>query len=566
MCFSTQGNLGVHIEVRNTTFKVVEEKRLLGVIFDNKLSFRPHITQTVSKIKGMIAKLNVLTHGLKGGSADFMLMLYKCCVRPHIEFGYAVWCSASDIAELLSLQNLALRRCTGTMQATPANALEVITGVIPLDLRLDHVLLCTFLRISRNNDLLLKSKVESLLRNATFMDHKILTSLHKFTMASKNLAKDLDKVEPIIHFSIEHLINANPTAVNLTDFDKFGSSNSRSDVQKEAALTTAIQYLNATSTDIVAFTDGSALGNPGPCGAGAAIYWNGISGQPTHHTKAVSKNSSSYHGELQAILLALDAVAGRGPTVHDRKVHIITDCQSAVHAIAKCHVNQNHGFVLNKVKTLVKTLHSRNVQITVYWTAGHINLCGNDIADDLAKRAAIIAETLHNDEPISTSEAKATIKKLNCKRWQKRWDMASTGRYTYGLFPIASEGGYKCPGIRASETKLNRLRTGTTLLKDHMYKILPNFYPSPNCQCGLSRETIEHLLFHCTLYTDIRTDLIADIEILFIKNNVPAHKRFINTQVLLGRPDYLPRHLITQLQARVAYFIQATNASIKPAS
>ena len=510
----------------------------------------------------MLAKLNALTHGLKGASAEFMTTIYKCCIRPHIEFAYAVWCPAKGIDEILALQNLALRRCTGAMQGTPANALEVITGIIPLDLRLDQILLCTYLRLSRNNKLFLNTKIELLLGNKDFMDHKILTSLHKFTMASKNLSKNLNKVETFTQYSLEHLITPNPIAVNLDDFTKFGSSNSRTIIQRDAALNNAIEYIQTTANDIIAFTDGSALGNPGPCGAGAAIFWNGMLSHPTHHIKPVSANSSSYHGELQAILLALQAVAQRTPPMHDKKVHIITDCQSAVHATANCLDSQNHGHVLCRIKDFVKVLLNCNIRVHIYWTAGHINLCGNEIADTLAKEAATLASIGSHDEPISLSEAKASIKKLNCKRWQRRWDLADSGRHTHELFPTVSEGGYKSPGNRASETKLNRLRTGSSLLKDHMHKILPNFYPSPNCDCGLSRCTIEHLLFNCALHNDLRINLFENIEILFHKYNVPTHKRLINTQVLLGRPDFLPKPIITQLQTQVALFLQATGVSI----
>ena len=59
----------------------------------------------------------------------------------------------------------------------------------------------------------------------------------------------------------------------------------------------------------MAFTDGSALGNSGPCGAGAVIYPNGLDSHPLSLHSPVSKSSTSYHGELKDILLALDHVS-----------------------------------------------------------------------------------------------------------------------------------------------------------------------------------------------------------------------------------------------------------------
>ena len=328
MCFSIHGDIKLNIMANNNKLKQVGEKRLLGVTFDPELNFKAHIEVTIAKVKGMIAKLGALTQGLKGANPDFMISIYKSCLRPHLEFGYTIWCTNKDIKELLNVQNLALRRCTGTMYGTPSNSLEVIARVVPLDIRLENSLLCTFLRISRNNKLPLKNKIITLLNDSHFMDYRVLTSLHMFRTASKQV--DLNNVEPVIHMSMEHLTTSNPHAVNIEDFKNFGSSSNRTDSQKEAALLKTLDYLASTRNDIIAFTDGSALGNPGPCGAGTAIYWNGLSDQPSHHLHPVSQKSSSYHGELYAILLTLEATVNKYPPIYNRKLHIITDCQSAV--------------------------------------------------------------------------------------------------------------------------------------------------------------------------------------------------------------------------------------------
>ena len=56
--------------------------------------------------------------------------------------------------------------------------------------------------------------------------------------------------------------------------------------------------------------------------------------------------------------------------------------------------------------------------------------------------------------------------------------------------------------------------------------------------------------------------LIDTIELIFIKNNVPAYNRLINTQVLLGHPSHLPQSVVAQLQAPVVNFILATGVDI----
>ena len=50
--------------------------------------------------------------------------------------------------------------------------------------------------------------------------------------------------------------------------------------------------------ELVAFTDGSALGNLGPTGAGAVVYLKGYHSSPVLLRKGVSPLSNNYTGEL----------------------------------------------------------------------------------------------------------------------------------------------------------------------------------------------------------------------------------------------------------------------------
>ena len=95
LCFSKNADIRLNINARNIVINQVKEKRLLGVILDSRLSFKPHIENTAAKALGQLLRLNALTHGLRGATPTFLIMLYKCCIRPHLEFGYPVWCPAN---------------------------------------------------------------------------------------------------------------------------------------------------------------------------------------------------------------------------------------------------------------------------------------------------------------------------------------------------------------------------------------------------------------------------------------------------------------------------------------
>ena len=88
-----------------------------------------------------------------------------------------------------------------------------------------------------------------------------------------------------------------------------GNANSRSEEQRNIAKLIANDYVNnIDKNSLICYTDGSDLGNPGPCGAGAAIYTESALNTPVLLKKPVSKKSVSYHGELVANDLVLEFV------------------------------------------------------------------------------------------------------------------------------------------------------------------------------------------------------------------------------------------------------------------
>ena len=84
------------------------------------------------------------------------------------------------------------------------------------------------------------------------------------------------------------------------------------------------------------FTDGSALGNPGPSGASAIIYSDGLMHEPVKLSIPISCWSTSYHGELAAISEAAkymrELCTAREPAQRPTAIHIFSDCQSALAA------------------------------------------------------------------------------------------------------------------------------------------------------------------------------------------------------------------------------------------
>ena len=75
----------------------------------------------------------------------------------------------------------------------------------------------------------------------------------------------------------------------------FGKSGTRTTEQAESAKQDAENYISKADNSVIAFTDGSALGNPGPTGAGAAIFLNGVMDSITMISKSDDQSQKCQH-------------------------------------------------------------------------------------------------------------------------------------------------------------------------------------------------------------------------------------------------------------------------------
>ena len=102
------------------------------------------------------------------------------------------------------------------------------------------------------------------------------------------------------------------------------------------------------------------------------------------------------------------------------------------------------------------------------WVCGHANLEANELADKQAKEAAEEANNLTNASPIPYTIAKGHIRERTLSRWQSSWDIADIGRYFYEFKPKVTRKSYLSSSNRVAEYRLNRLRLGHTLLRQHL--------------------------------------------------------------------------------------------------
>ena len=84
------------LTLNGTLIPVVEQTKFLGVIFDNKLTFRPHIRYLKEKCVNALSLLRVVAHTSWGAGQQTLLHFCRSLVRSKLDYGSVVYGSARE--------------------------------------------------------------------------------------------------------------------------------------------------------------------------------------------------------------------------------------------------------------------------------------------------------------------------------------------------------------------------------------------------------------------------------------------------------------------------------------
>ena len=131
---------------------VVAESKFLGVIFDNKLSFIPHIEYLKAKCQKALNLLRVVANMEWGGDREVLLRLYRSLVRSKLDYGSIVYGAArkSYLVKLDPIANQGLRLSLGAFRTSPSVSLHAEAQELPLHLRRQKLGMQYAVRISTN--------------------------------------------------------------------------------------------------------------------------------------------------------------------------------------------------------------------------------------------------------------------------------------------------------------------------------------------------------------------------------------------------------------------------------
>ena len=481
------------------------EAKFLGVIFDTKLSFKPHIFNLKKKCQKALNLLRVVGHSDWGADKITLLKLYRTLVRSKLDYGSIVYGSAKKhiLKNLDPIHHQGLRIALGAFRTSPVQSLYAEAGEPSLENRR--------MKLSMNYFL----KIKSLPDNPCF-DSITNSSSPEFFERSKTEPPCGTRTLPhILKSEIDPKLIDNHRDQPPPPWEQFNItfdhslSKLKKDVTNEIIYKSEFSQLRERySSYIEAYTDGSKCEQKV---AAAAFYPNS---PDDSETVRLRDGSSVFNAELEGILLALKYFKRK--TTKYKKCVIYTDSLSSLQSLqGKNFKTKNTIRFYNLLRRLPPQAH-----IAIVWIPSHVGIHGNESADKLAKSALL--REVAPQKLIIWSDLKPKVKTYIDSVWQETWNDETTNKL-HEILPNLKEN--LNDGVdnrnRKQETVMSRLRIGHTWLT-HNYLLKRE--DQPMCHACDSLYTVKHVLVECSDFLQTRNRFYRTTDMFTLFREVNASR------------------------------------------
>ncbi|GFV49499.1 uncharacterized protein TNCV_3736371 [Trichonephila clavipes] len=438
---------GIHpdpeIRIRDIQIPVVPDVRFLGVIFDRRLTFLPHILHLRKRCEKSLNLLKVLSNTSWGADRTSLLRVYQAIVLSRIDYGCVAYGSAcnSTLQKLDPVHHMALRICSGAFRTSPVQSLYVCHQ-LPLDLRRRKLSLAFYFKIL---------SVPSHPLQNVYMS----TSMKRlYDARPSNIRPFMDRMK--LHISELDLPNVPPVVFQRV----FAYHRS--------------QYSHYSAV----YTDGSKRADYVGCG---------VVIEDIMHGYRLDTSCSIFTAEAVAIYRALQLIDSTMP----RKYCIYTDSMSVLEALENYH-DRCHPVVCT-ILDITSRLYSKGFDIVFCWLPSHVGIIGNEQADSAAKSA-----TTHLPLAVPLSDMKRVIMHHIFKIWQESRSPQLDNKL-HSVKPVI--GAWPVMPLRRTDVKLTRLRIGHTRFT-HRHLLFGECAPEcPSCHVSY---TVHHILIDCPVFNNYR--------------------------------------------------------------
>ncbi|GFW03292.1 probable RNA-directed DNA polymerase from transposon X-element [Trichonephila clavipes] len=395
---------GIHpdpeIRIRDIQIPVVPDVRFLGVIFDRRLTFLPHILHLRKKCEKSLNLLKVLSNTSWGADRTSLLRVYQAIVLSRIDYGCVAYGSAcnSTLQKLDPVHHMALRICSGAFRTSPVQSLYVYCHQLPLDLRRRKLSLAYYFKI---------------------------LSVPSHPLQNVYMTKEPFPIPTLEYATVPYI---NPFATY-----------SKSTVAPVVFQRVFAYHRSQYSRYSAIYTDGSKRADYVGCG---------VVIEDIMHGYRLDTSCSIFTAEAVAIYRALQLIDSTMP----RKYCIYTDSMSVLEALENYH-DRCHPVVCT-ILDITSRLYSKGFDIVFCWLPSHVGIIGNEQADSAAKSA-----TTHLPLAVPLSDMKRVILHHIFQIWQESWSQQLDNKL-HSVKPVI--GAWSVMPMRRTDVKLTRLRIGHT--------------------------------------------------------------------------------------------------------
>lgn len=207
---------------------------------------------------------------------------------------------------------------------------------------------------------------------------------------------------------------------------------------------------------------------------------------------------SPFVAKSHALLYALEHVLLHSDVFEDMEVNIRTDAMSVLSSLTNLIPVDP---LLFQLQMYMQPCLKRNVRLTLSWVPGHYSAYGNELADVYAKESRDELDV--NTTSLSLMEAKSILKSTAKEQGKKYWVASEKGSATRRFFDtflqlaLVSKLSLTAPTVQ--------FLSGHHRLKSFLFHKY-NLGDSPMCDCREEEEIIDHYLFRCNKYINIRQE------------------------------------------------------------
>eukprot|EP00662_Eupelagonemidae_sp_cell21_P057845 gene57845-biopygen85912 len=413
---------------KQCVLKYDPEPKVLGLVYDERLTFEPHVKQLREKVQKRANVRNALSGTSWGGSRETARVVHLSYVQSRLEYAlpaFAPYVTKTNAAELAKEQYKAACHVSGCPKGTRREVAFEEAGLQPLQQRIEYTAAVEYERYRRlpeGN----RAKAAAERQTPAPVNAKGAHAAGDATRVRnwRELARRVLKEAELEGLEREPLrTHARIPPWEVPDFVDFRPQLVRPVTRKdppEERRSAALETLRLLpQADVEAYTDGSVL-NPRKLGRGGGGYVAETYGGNSQTGRcAAGTRCTSYRAELTALRkLCEDMERGWDdddmmftvpPDVdlghRDCEIRICLDSQSAITALSRGATEQTGDLEQQVWDGLIKVHRKHNAHVTIQYVPGHVDLEEQEKSDVVAKEASAKCEQKGTAIPLSIVSA-----------------------------------------------------------------------------------------------------------------------------------------------------------------